>query len=221
MKSVFYLLITLLLVACRAGEISGNIIDKPIKFNEKRMELSLQYMKDRYGMEKEIPAIEPKMIVLHWTNISTFEASFEAFDPVTLPGARADIQEAGALNVSAHFLVDRDGKIYQLMPETLMARHVIGLNHSAIGIENVGGTKDAPLTEAQVNANVWLVDYLAHKYPIDYLIGHYEYTKFEGHPLWLEKDEAYRTEKTDPGEDFVTAVRNLTQNHNFEPVPEE
>ena len=32
--------------------------------------------------------------------------------------------------------VDRDGTICRLMPETWMARHVIGLNYSAIGIEN-------------------------------------------------------------------------------------
>ena len=28
-----------------------------------------------------------------------------------------------------------------LMPETYMARHVIGLNLSSIGIENIGGNK--------------------------------------------------------------------------------
>ena len=86
------------------------------------------------------------------------------------------------------------------MPETTMARHVIGLNHAAIGIENVGGTEAMPLTKAQIKSNIRLVKYLSKKYPIDYLIGHYEYANFEGHELWLEKDDGYRTEKTDPGE---------------------
>ncbi len=55
-----------------------------------------------------------------------------------------------------------------------MARHVIGLNHYAIGIENVGGVEGAlELTEAQVQSNAYLVRYLKNKYPtIQYLIEH-------------------------------------------------
>ena len=100
-----------------------------------------------------------------------------------------------------------------------MGRHVIGLNHVALGIENIGGTSDTPLTKAQLKANIWLVEYLSEKYNIEYLIGHYEYTKFEGHQLWLEKDEGYRTKKTDPGKDFMQKVRKATKNLNFKPVP--
>ena len=58
------------------------------------------------------------------------------------------------------------------MPETHMARHVIGLNHCAIGVREYWGTEDLPLTENQVQANIDLVDYLSQKYDIDYLIGH-------------------------------------------------
>ena len=67
------------------------------------------------------------------------------------------------------------------MPETWMARHVIGLNHYAIGIENIGGIdgKD-DLTEAQVKANAFLVCFLKNKYPeIKYVIGHNEYLNFK------------------------------------------
>jgi hypothetical protein len=63
------------------------------------------------------------------------------------------------------------------------------------------------------------VEYLYEKYPIEYLIGHYEYTNFEDHPLWLEKDNNYRTLKTDPGKDFMEKVRKATKNLNFKPVP--
>jgi len=101
-----------------------------------------------------------------------------------------------------------------------MARHVIGLNHCAIGVENVGGTEDLPLTEAQLQSNIWLVNYLAEKYKIDYVIGHYEYTLFEGHELWLEKDDGYRTVKEDPGEVFMGEVRQAVKNHDFKPLPE-
>ncbi|SHG05797.1 N-acetylmuramoyl-L-alanine amidase [Salegentibacter echinorum] len=208
-----------LVLGCKSGSIEPNIIDRPIIFNEERTQLSLDYLEDRYGLEKSYPEIVPKMIVLHWTAIPDLEGSFRAFNPVKLPGARQDIQEAGALNVSAHFLVDRDGTIYRLMPETTMARHVIGLNHAAIGVENVGGTKDTPLTNAQLEANIVLVKYLSKKYEIDYLLGHYEYPNFEGHELWLEKDDGYRTQKTDPGVDFMRKVRENTKELNFKSVP--
>lgn len=210
---IFFLLFSL--VSCN----SLKITEKPIIFNAERAQLSLQYLKERYNLEQAKPSIQPKMIVLHWTHIPTLDDSFNAFEKPFLPGHRDEIAGAGNLNVSAHFLVDLDGDVYRLMPETTMARHVIGLNHTAIGIENVGGTEETPLTDAQVSANIKLVKYLANKYDIEYLIGHYEYTKFEGHELWLEQDQNYRTKKVDPGENFMARVRAATKGLNFKPIP--
>lgn len=215
MKLSVAFIFVLFLISCAPKK---EIIDKPLIFDEERKALTLEYLSDRYGLEQEEPTINPKMIVLHWTVIPTFEESFETFNPATLP-SRPDLKSAGALNVSSQFMVDRDGTIYRLLPETTMARHVIGLNHCAIGIENIGGTADLPLTAAQVDSNIWLVHYLSEKYNIEYLIGHYEYTLFEEHELWLEKDEGYRTEKDDPGEGFMQKVRKATKKHNFKPVP--
>ncbi len=105
------------------------------------------------------------------------------------------------------------------MPDTLMARHVIGLNHCAIGIENVGDGQDHPLTEAQLEANVRLIRQLAEQYPIDYVIGHYEYPRFIDHPLWMEKDPDYLTEKDDPGDAFMDRLRVLLSDIPFKEVP--
>ncbi|MGB3149486.1 MAG: peptidoglycan recognition family protein [Maribacter sp.] len=206
----------LFIISCKSSNI---IVDRPITFNEERKILTLEYLSDRYGLEKNSPQIEPKMIVLHWTVIPTFQESFEAFNAPTLPNWRPDIKNVSGLNVSSQFMVDRDGTIYQLLPETTMARHVIGLNHCAIGVENVGGAEGQPLTKAQLKSNIWLVRYLTEKYPIDYVIGHYEYQLFEGHPLWLEKDTGYRTVKTDPGEGFMASVRKKIKDLNFKPLP--
>ena len=206
----------LLLLSCSS---SKKIVDKPITFNEERSQLTLDYLSERYGLEQEAPTITPKIIVLHWTAIPTLQKSFDAFKNTNLPDWRPDIKNVSGLNVSSQFLVDRDGTIYRLLPETTMARHVIGLNHCAIGVENVGGTEDTPLTQDQINANVWLVKYLANKYNIEYLIGHFEYTNFEGHELWLEKDEGYRTQKTDPGKDFLNTVKKATEHLQFKPTP--
>ena len=211
-----YLLLTILFVSCTTTK---TIIEHPITFNDERKILTLEYLENRYGLDQDTPQIVPKIIVLHWTVIPTFEKSFEAFNPATLPNWRPDIKDVSGLNVSSQFLVDRDGTIYRLLPETTMARHVIGLNHCAIGVENVGGTDDLPLTKAQLKSNIWLVKYLKDKYDIDYLIGHYEYTLFENHPLWLEKDAGYRTKKTDPGPDFMLEVRKAVNNLDFKELP--
>ena len=196
------------------------IIDTPILFNKQRKELTLDYLKERYGLLQDTPKITPKMIVLHWTVIPTFKKSFDAFNPAKLPNWRPDIKTVSGLNVSSQFMVDRDGTIYRLLPETTMARHVIGLNHCAIGIENIGGGEDMPLTKAQLKSNIWLVQYLKKKYKsIDYLIGHYEYTNFENTELWLEKDKGYRTTKTDPGPTFMANIRASVKDLHFKPVP--
>lgn len=181
----------------------------PIQFDEERIALTQAYQKSHYGIDTQSIEIEPKMIVIHWTSIPTLKATFRVFNTPRFPENSPRIKELpGDLNVSSHFIVDKDGSIYQLMPETWMARHVIGLNHYAIGIENIGGVdgKD-DLTEAQVKANAFLVCYLKSKYPqITTVIGHNQYLNYKNTPLWLERDPNYQTDKADPGPSFVSRV---------------
>jgi len=212
-----------LLVALLWGGCGGTpaMVDRPMSFSEARRQATLDYIETHYGLEPDDITIVPRMIVLHWTAIGSLEDSFAAFDPEELPGSRPDLAAAGQVNVSIQFLVDRDGTIYRLMPETWMARHVIGLNYSAVGIENVGGVDGTDdLTDAQIDANIALVRYLVEKYPtIVYLIGHMEYQQFENHPLWLELDDAYRTDKVDPGQRFMNAVRTAVADLGLEGPP--
>ena len=193
----------------------AQIIHKaPIQFNKERIALTQEYQLSHYGINSKSIEIEPKMIVLHWTCIASLEATLRVFNPPTFPQSSPRINELpGNLNVSSHFVVDRDGSIYQLMPENWMARHVIGLNHYAIGIENIGGidSKD-DLTEAQAKANAFLVCYLKKKYPeIKYVIGHKDYLNFKNTALWLERDPNYQTDKNDPGPTFVNKVLKLVR----------
>ncbi|MBN2768255.1 MAG: N-acetylmuramoyl-L-alanine amidase [Campylobacterales bacterium] len=187
------------------------IIDKPIDFSPNRISMTKDYIKVHYGLDVKDITINPKIIVLHWTAVPTLEGSFDRLRPELLLTDRKDIAAAGAVNVSSHFLVDRDGTIYRLMPENYMARHTIGLNYYAIGIENVGGKgdKSEDLTQAQVKANAYLVRYLKTKYPdIELLMGHHEYAKMKKTKYWLEKDDNYFTQKNDPGDIFMNAVRS-------------
>jgi N-acetylmuramoyl-L-alanine amidase len=205
MKKMSLLFLTNFLIF---NSLSQKIIDRPIIYDSVRKALSLQYLKERHGLIQTEPTLTPKMIVSHWTAIPTLEGSFRAFNPVMLPAGRKELKGASPLNVSIHFLVDRDGTIYRLMPENLMARHVIGLNWCALGIENVGDGNKFPLTDAQLKANIFIVTYLKKKYKtIEYLIGHHEYTTFQNTPLWKETNPNYRTGKNDPGDDFMNKLR--------------
>lgn len=193
------------------------IINKPIIFDETRVKLSLAYLKDRHNIKKSIPSIKPRIIVLHWTGSNSFASAFDTFNQSTIQKSRKDLLSASNLNVSAHFLVDRTGAIHRLMPDTLFARHTIGLNYCAIGIENVGSS-NFPLTDRQLEANEHLVRYLKSKYNIEYLIGHYEYTKFRNTTLWKEKDPKYQTTKLDPGRDFMGKIREKLKDLRFKDV---
>ena len=190
------------------------IIDKPIDFGPERIAMTKEYIKSHYGKEVDSIEITPKIILLHWTAEMDFDKSFKRLQPEKLLSDRKDIVKASALNVSSQFMVARDGTIYRLMPENWMARHVIGLNYSSIGIENVGGKGNSTddLTPEQVQANIDLVYYLKAKYPtIEYLVGHHEYRQMEQTSLWLEKDKGYRTVKNDPGDSFVEKVYSKTE----------
>ncbi|MBD3789937.1 MAG: N-acetylmuramoyl-L-alanine amidase [Campylobacterales bacterium] len=186
--------------------------------------MTKEYIKSSYGFDVDDITIIPKIVVLHWTAEMDLERSFNRLSPEKLLSDRKDIMKAGALNVSAHYLVDRDGTIYRLMPDNWMARHVIGLNMNSIGIENVGGKGNVneDLTPQQLQSNIALVRYLKHKYPtIEYMIGHYEYTQMVHTPLWLEKDNSYRTIKADPGPKFMHAVRSAVQDLELKEAPKE
>jgi len=144
--------------------------------------------------------------------------TFNAFNNPLLPSSRKALANASRLNVSSHYLVDRDGTIYQLLPDTVFARHVIGLNYCAIGVENVGSDTH-PLTQAQLKANESLVRYLCQKHKIQYLIGHYEHTWFKNTPLWRESDPYYHSDKRDPGRTFMKNIRALVQDLHLKGAP--
>ncbi|WP_373399843.1 peptidoglycan recognition family protein [Algoriphagus halophilus] len=174
-------------------------------------------MKERHGLDKTEATIAPTMVVVHWTAVNSIESTFDVFDSPTL-GGRADLTGASNLNVSSQFLIDRDGTIFRLLPETTFARHTIGLNYTAIGIENIGGP-NAPLTKEQLKANEMLIRHLRKKYEIEYVIGHYEYQNFQETDLWKEYDPDYRTVKTDPGVDFMERLRKNLSDLNLKPIP--
>lgn len=183
------------------------IVDAPMAWSETRARLTLDYRRAHSDPEAADLTIVPRVIVLHYTGGSSAAATRNYFDQVRIEASRKELARAGAVNVSSHFVVERDGTIYQLQPVTRFARHCIGLNHVAIGIENVGDEDKFPLTEAQVTADAALIRMLVHAQPITHLLGHHEVMAFRAHPYYVELDRAYKNDKPDPGRPFMAKVR--------------
>ena len=173
--------------------------DKFILWTEHRDKLIDDYTLKHYG--KICRTIIPQAVVVHWTAMGTLESNYNFF--------YAEDRGDGTLNVASQFLVGRDGTIWRLMPETNFARHIIGYNHCAIGIENVGGYDgQEDLTDAQLAANVRLIKYLHEKYPtIKYVFGHYQQDTARTSGLYIENVAGYYSIKTDPGPKFMRGLR--------------
>ena len=114
----------------------------------------------------------PHVIVEHYTASDSFSSAWNSFasntpDPELheLPGD------------CAHFIVDRDGTIYQLVRLNTMCRHTVGLNYTAVGIEHVGTSDQQILHDRrQLHASLWLTLWLAQRFHIQAanIIGHNE-----------------------------------------------
>ena len=174
-------------------------LDNFIPWSDYRDELGDEYTLTHYG--KVYREIVPRAVVVHWTAMGTLESNREFFCAVD----RGD----GTINVASQFVVGRDGTIWRLMPENKFARHIIGYNHCAIGIENVGGYDgQEDLTDAQLAANVRLIKYLHAKYPtIQYVFGHYQQDAARATGLYIEHVAGYRSYKSDPGPKFMRGLR--------------
>lgn len=218
MKKIHFILVVLITNFILGQKEELNIIKRFVNYDKERIQLSLDYMKKHHNLIQSEPTIIPKMIVLHYTAGGTVDSNFNYFNKTKIETQRKYIKNHSPLNVSAHYIVGRDGKIYQLMPDNMFARHTIGLNYMAIGIENVG-SKEKPLTEAQVKANADLIKHLVKKYDIEYLIGHFEYGIFRNTPLWKEMDKNYFTGKVDPEKKFMIKVRSLVSDLNLKNKP--
>ncbi|HMG04409.1 MAG TPA: N-acetylmuramoyl-L-alanine amidase [Chthoniobacterales bacterium] len=94
------------------------------------------------------------MVVLHCTE-GTLEVTIETFLD----------QSSGSRQVSAHYVIDRDGKIYQMVRDSERANHCKGANINSIGIEHVGLPTDT-LAKAQSDSSAALIRWLLEQYNI-------------------------------------------------------
>lgn len=197
--------------ALQAALLQPEIIDWPVIWNAERKRLALLYFERHKGWapgqdpDRALQMV-PRAVVQHWTAGPTARSAYNTFR-APRQQRRRDRSESNAVNLCSHFVVDRDGTIYRLMPEDRMGRHAIGLNHLAIGVENVGDGRRWPMTRAQVQANARLVRWLSAAYPITHLVAHAEVNWMEGHPYFVETDPKFRSKRGDPDAAYMAALR--------------
>jgi N-acetylmuramoyl-L-alanine amidase-like protein len=147
------------------------IVSKPIPFGAKRKAETAAYARRHYGIDS-YRLSDPHVIVEHYTVTSTFSATWNTFAQ-DVPDA--ELHELPG--TCAHFVIDRDGTIYQLVPLSIMCRHTVGLNYTAIGIEHVGASDGDVLGNARMMAaSLRLTRWLRCRYGIGVpnVIGHAE-----------------------------------------------
>ena len=147
------------------------IVQRPIPFPVRRKQEMAAYARRHYGIDS-YRLRDPKVIVEHYTVTSSFQQTFNTFAPDV-----ADPELDELPGTCAHYVVDRDGTIYQLVPRSIMCRHTVGLNYTAIGIEHVGFSDGEILgNPRQLAASLRLTRWLRCHYGIgvNNVIGHSE-----------------------------------------------
>jgi N-acetyl-anhydromuramyl-L-alanine amidase AmpD len=159
-----------LAVAVALAPAKPHIVWKPIPYGSKRKAEMAQYAKKHYGIHSWV--LHPKVIVEHYTGSDSFSATWNSF------ASNAPDGELGGLpGDCAHFVVDRNGRIYQLVHLNVMCRHTVGLNYVAIGIEHVGRSDGEVLHDRrQLRSSLALTAWLTHRFQIRIrdVIGHNE-----------------------------------------------
>jgi N-acetylmuramoyl-L-alanine amidase len=142
-----------------------------IPFPQTRKDEMRAYARRHYGINSYTLA-NPKVIVEHVAVAPSAAATRSTFVP-----DRPDPELHELPGTCSHFVVDRDGTIYQLVSLKLMCRHTVGLNYTAIGIEHAG-YKDSDVlgNRRELAASLRLTAWLRCRYGIALknVIGHNE-----------------------------------------------
>ena len=157
-----------------------------IPFPQHRKREMAAYSKRHYGQHKWRLA-DPKLIVEHYAAAGSISAIYNTFRT-----DQPDVEFHELPNVCSHFAVSASGAIYKFVPISIRCRHVVGLNHVAVGIEHVGfSDQDILNRPAQLNASLQLTQWLRCRLglPVNQVIGHNESLSS---PFYKELDPRFR-----------------------------
>jgi N-acetylmuramoyl-L-alanine amidase len=190
--------------AARAPALLGPpaIVKSYIPFGQKRKDETRAYALEHYGID-DYHLTDPHLVIWHFTETPNYQSVFNTFSD-DVP----DVEFHELPQVCAHFVVDTDGTIHQLVPLGIMCRHVVGLNYTSIGIENVGDSDQQVLDDpAQLHAGLMLTRWLRCRFgiPVHDVIGHNESLQS---PYYRERVPAFRGQTHD---DFKRGDMNIVR----------
>jgi hypothetical protein len=190
--------------AARAPALLGPppIVKSYIPFPQQRKDETRAYALEHYGID-DYHLTDPHVVIWHFTETSDYQSVFNTFSD-DVP----DVEFHELPQVCAHFVIDTDGTIHQLVPLGIMCRHVVGLNYTSIGIENVGESDQQVLDDpAQLHAGLALTRWLRCRFgiPVHDVIGHNESLQS---PYYRERVAAFRGQTHD---DFKRADMNIVR----------
>jgi len=168
----------------RPADVKPRIVAKMIPFGELRKRQMAAYSRRHYGRRAYVLA-HPHVVVEHYTDGTSFDSAWNHF-------ASNAIHLGERPGVCAHFVIDTDGTIYQLVSLRIRCRHAIGMNWTAIGIEHVGTSAGQILRNPDMmRASLRLTTWLMLKYGISNgnVIGHAETLQS---PYHRERYDAWR-----------------------------
>jgi hypothetical protein len=163
-----------------------HIVKDFIPFSAARKNEMREYALLHYGIDS-YHIVGPHLIIWHFTESSTVSSVWNTFAD-NVP----DVEFHVLPQVCAHFVIAPNGTIYQLVPLTIMCRQVVGLDYTAIGIENVGFSDQQVIGDAaQYRAALELTRWLRCTFnlPVKDVIGHNESLSS---PYYIEHVAAWR-----------------------------
>lgn len=124
----------------------------------------------QWEASKNFDLRRPVLVVLHYTQQHSVEQSLETLKTANSKGP-----------VSAHYLVGKDGRVYQLVSETRRAWHagpgrwgtITDVNSASIGIE-IDNDGSSPFTDVQIDSVIRLLGDITKRQhiPPSQVIGH-------------------------------------------------
>jgi N-acetylmuramoyl-L-alanine amidase len=180
------------------------IVSHPIPFGKVRKRQMARYSLFHYGVASW--QLQPRGVVQHYTATNSLQSVFATF-----ASNQPDPELGQKPGTCTHFVIDRDGTIYQLVPLTIRCRHAVGLNDSMIGVEHVG-TSDAAVMgndrqrRASLRLTLWLMS--QYGFGVGDVIGHNESRSSRYH------HELYRPWRCQTHGDFRRATMK-TYRHNL------
>ena len=147
------------------------IVRQYIPFGATRKREMAAYARRHYGIDS-YRLTAPKVIVEHVAVAGSTSAVRATFVP-----DRADPELHELPGTCSHYVVGATGTVVALVPLSLMCRHTVGLNYTAIGIEHVGFRDGDVLGRPrELSSSLKLTQYLRCRFGIAVknVIGHNE-----------------------------------------------